>query len=176
MKNNKLDKILNDLKKEINFDISFENKEFNESNDISLKKTEPEIKDKVFINNFTSSSKFNIIWAENKETLLFSLLCSIMTIIIGLLSDYEYIIIGGFFTFILFSVLVFITFFKYVMLASSKARIPDDVLKRIDIIERKLEILSRKDIKSPDSKINEIEDEIREMKMVLKTIVDTIKR
>jgi len=181
MKKNKLEDILNELKKETDFMEPLEK----ETDDFK-KFTQQTESEKDVIKNYNNtfydldyknvSSKFNVVWAENKETLLFSVLSSIIVIMIGFLSGYDYIIIGGFLAFILFSVLIFFTFFKYVTVVSAKAKIPQDLINKIETLERKVEFLLRKDIKTPQGKVEKIEEEVREIKLVLKSVVDSIKK
>ena len=177
-KNNRLDDILNELRKEVVSETSFDNIEdhnYLEKNMSSF--TKPS---KDFSSHYNANlSKFNVVWAENKETLLFLLLSSIIVIIIGLLSGYDYIIIVGLFSFAIFSVLIFLTFFKYINAASSKVRIPEDFLRRVDTLERRVEFLSKKEMKSANShgsRVEKLEEEVREMKLVVKSLIDSIKK
>lgn len=124
-----------------------------------------------------SGNKFNVIWSENKETLLFSLLSSIIVIMAGLLSSYDYIVIVGVISFMLFSVLVFITFFRYVLISYQKSKIPDELLNRIITLEKRVEFISKeKDYSGGDiGRVKKIEDEVDEIKTLLRTLLSSIK-
>jgi hypothetical protein len=176
MKDSELDDLIRELKKDIS--DSMDKKSFNEDiGDLPLSKNDRKVvREGYNINDTTLPTKFNIVWAENKETLLLSLLSSIIVIIIGLFSGYDYITIGGFFVFVLFSILIFFTFFRYVMVASSKSKIPDELLRKINLLEKKIEFLPKKDFKVSDDRIVRMEEELNEIKLIVKTLVDSIKK
>lgn len=174
MKSNKLESLLNELKTETS---SIPDMDSNFSNDVS----EKTIKNYINNSNFKPEHyepKFNIIWSENKETLLFSILISVVVIIIGLISNYMYITFAGILSFLLFSVLVFITFFNYVLVSKQKSQIPSDIVSKINTIESKLDFLYKKSGGggfSLNEKYSELEEKVEELKSIVKTILENIR-
>ncbi|MEF3280997.1 MAG: hypothetical protein K6357_08555 [Elusimicrobiota bacterium] len=177
MRGNKLEKLINDLKSEMDIDDSV--KSFVEINE---QVSDNELPKYQIISSHTHqppSSKFNVIWSENKETLLFSLLSAIIVIILGLISGYEYVLFAGIIAFLLFSILVFMAFFKYITVSSSSAKIPDEISNRINMLESKLDFLSKKGKTGLGSvsgeRISELENSVEELRTIVKTIVGQIK-
>lgn len=173
VKNNKIENLLNELKSQSSL---IDDMDSNFSNDTP----EKNIKNYVS-NNFKHEHyepKFNIIWSENKETLLFSLLISVVVIIIGLISNYIYITFAGILSFLLFSILVFITFFNYVLVSKQKSQIPSDIISKINTIENKLDFLYKKGGTtsfSSNEKYLELEERVEELKNVVKTILENVR-
>lgn len=177
MKDNKLENLLNDLKKEsLSEDFDLRESENKTEENLSYNKPSPAKFDFNIKTDNAGSSKFNVAWSENKETLLFSVLASIIVIIIGLISSYEYITVIGSVSFMLFSVLVFITFFRYVLIAYQKSKIPEDIINRISALEKKMEYLSQKETGLSSGRTKDMENEIREIKSVLKTVLSSFKK
>lgn len=171
MKNNKLENLLNELKSET---FSIPDVDDNFHNELH----EKTIKNYVGNNTFKPEHyepKFNVIWSENKETLLFSLLISVVVIIIGLISNYIYITFAGILSFLLFSVLVFITFFNYVLVSKQRSQLPSSIIDKISTIESKLDFLYKKGGSfSSNEKYSELEEKVEELKNIVRTIVGNI--
>jgi ABC-type multidrug transport system fused ATPase/permease subunit len=182
MKKNNFEKLLNELKNEedifrendVNFDYIRPSSMWNKP-----EKESP----KYFIPENTESekmSKFNVIWSENKESLLLFLLASVIVIVLGLISSVNFLTVIGSISFLVFTALIFITFFRYVSSAVSRTRVPDEIINRIESIERRIDFLSKKDgISSntlPEKRLSRLEEEIQEMRMVLKTITAQYRR
>lgn len=178
MKDKSFENILDELKKETFKDgvilNEADNFEENKQNDTPVIDYNFSIKSKESDH---YNAKFNVIWSENKETLLFSLLSSIIVIITGIISSYEYIVFLGAVSFMLFSVLVFISFFRYILVAYHKSKIPEDVYSRISAVEKKVDFLSKKDsVSGSGIKNKDLEEEVAEIKSVLKTLISSLKK
>lgn len=177
MKTNKLEKMLSELKRE-DFD-------FNDSYDMPKLDTDSsqrraddgeKLKDKDHVT-YSNTPRFNTVWSENKETLLFGMLASIIVIVIGLISSAEYITFAGVISFLLFAVITFITFYKYILVSVSKSQIPKDLIDRIEVLERKVQYFSSKKGGSiSDEKISEIEGKVEELKVIVKTLLQSINK
>jgi len=180
MNNENFENLLENLKKETMFNnigieesSSYEN---NNSVDTKEKNERPVFEFKPR-DELKGANKFNVIWSENKETLLFSILSSIIIVLLGLLSSYEYLVVAGSISFILFSVLIFITFFKYIFVAYQKSKVSEDLINRISVLERKIDFISKKDFSSGQTqRYGEIESEVKELKSVVKTIINSLKK
>ncbi len=181
MKDKKFDDLLGELKKEV-YIKDIDNKEdfieknivLNEEKNVNYKKNDFHI-DSNF--NKHLPDKFNTAWSENKETLIFFLLISAVVILIGLLASNSYIIYTGCGSFLLFSLIIFIVFFKYAQKANKDFKVPPELVERMNIIERKIDFISKKERNYlSSSRLNELEEQIQEIKTVLKTLIDTNKR
>ncbi|MEW6013494.1 MAG: hypothetical protein AB1602_08865 [Elusimicrobiota bacterium] len=177
MKDNKLENLLNDLKKEsITEELDFKETENKTEENFFYDKPSPPRFDFNIKTDNIASPKFNVIWSENKETLLFSLLASIIVIVVGLISSYEYLAVIGSVSFMLFSVLVFITFFRYVLVAYQKSKVPEDIINRINVIEKKIDYISKKETGLGLGRSKDLENEVQEIKSVLKTVLGSLKK
>ncbi len=114
--------------------------------------------------------KFNILWSENKEALLFGMLASIIVLLIGIFSDREYISMVGGVSFMLFSLVSFMAFFRYIVFASYAQRRNDDLIYKISELERKVSTFSNSSVSFDDRKIKELEDKVAELKAIVKTL------
>ncbi|PIS47583.1 MAG: hypothetical protein COT17_02685 [Elusimicrobia bacterium CG08_land_8_20_14_0_20_51_18] len=117
---------------------------------------------------------FNVIWSENKETLLFGLLISAIMAVLGILGGAEFLVLTGGVSFILFALLSFMAFFRYIALASNQEKIPADLAGRIGLVEKKIEVLSRS-AGGPatdfyDERSAELEQKVEELKLIVKTL------
>lgn len=115
------------------------------------------------------NSKFNVVWSENKETLLFAMLASIIVLLIGIFSEREYISMVGGVSFMLFSLVSFMAFFRYIMFASYAQRKDDDLIYKISELERKVSTMSNPS-SFDDRKVKELEDKVAELKAIVKTL------
>lgn len=114
--------------------------------------------------------KFNMVWSENKEALLFGMLASVIVLLIGVFSEKEYVSMVGAVSFMLFSLVSFIAFFRYALTASSSPA--PDISQKIMELERKI---SSSGSYSPhggisEEKAREMEGKIEEMRSVIKTL------
>lgn len=178
---NDFESILENLKKETSY--------FSELDDIKEGNNTLEAKETKKVDSFLTqrdkykiendknvSSKFNVVWSENKETLLFFLIVSLIVILVGILSSIDYVIFAGIFSFLLASVIIFITFYRYVISASAKTVYPSNILDRIERLETKMNYLMKElnDFKGETS--YDLVSEINEIKAVLKSIVEVNKK
>ncbi|MCX7641970.1 MAG: hypothetical protein N2Z20_04980 [Elusimicrobiales bacterium] len=179
-----LEKILEELKKETLYDFGLEK-------NINLKDVEKkiELSDSKNIENYYSKqniefkderknlSTYNVAWSENKETLIFFMIVSVIVILIGLISSTDYIIFAGIFSFILSSVIIFITFYRYVLTVSVKASMPTGILERIEKIESKINYLMKEhQLISKQGFGSDLRDEINELKAIIKTLITSKSR
>ncbi len=115
------------------------------------------------------SSKFNVVWSENKETLIFFMIISVIVIFAGLISGFEYITFAGVVSFILSSVIMFITFYRYIIAVSSKVSLPDGFVERIYELENKVGYIMKKTASGGVD--NKIAEEISEIKSIIKVLM-----
>lgn len=175
---NDFEKILENLKKETSYSLDIKDLKENDSN----------LDDKSTVNNFNYetkyrfeeekriSSKFNVIWSENKETLLFFLIISAIVILIGLISSTDYIIFIGVFSFLLSCIIIFITFYRYILTVSTKVSLPSNIIERIERLETKINYLMKETKESKNGVSYDVVSEINEIKAVLKRLVEVNKK
>lgn len=178
--NDEFGKILEELKKETSYDsIIKEEKEpkFSAGDEQNTKFIENKS-----INNVDNSliveeekkviSKFNIIWSENKETMLFFMIISVIVIVIGIISSSDYVIFVGVVSFILSAIIIFITFYRYILTVSIKTSIPSGLLDRIERMEGKISYLMKEREKGVREYVgHDLRTELEEIKAVLKTLM-----
>ncbi|GAB4029665.1 MAG: hypothetical protein Fur0012_04330 [Elusimicrobiota bacterium] len=114
--------------------------------------------------------KFNMVWSENKEALLFGMLASVIVLLIGIFSEKEYVSMVGAVSFMLFSLVSFIAFFRYALTASSSPAL--DISQKLLELERKVSSIGSY---SPhggisEEKAREMEGKIEEIRSVIKTL------
>jgi len=175
---NDLKNKIEELKKEVPTDSDIRYQDFlPRSFPINKKEN---IKDRIFIPNRNNlienekkfSPKFNIIWSENKETLLFGMLISVIVVILGIMVNTEYIIITGTISFILFSFISFLVFLRYITIISAQNKVPPDLRDRIDKVEDKIEaLINNKNIYLSDNRNEELNEKIEELKTIIRTLV-----
>lgn len=173
-KSDELRELLENLKKEIPYSYSYDLK----NEDINKFKTEDLIKknlptqQNIFTREKINTSKFNVVWSENKETLLFGLLVSVIMTSIGVLSKIDYIVLAGVISFVLFSIVSFLAFFRYILSSSEKNKRISEISEKIDFLERKIELMS-KNLgvgTSGNEKYYELEGKIEELRAIVKTL------
>lgn len=123
-------------------------------------------------------ASFNVIWSENKETMLFFMILSVIVVVVGVISLKDYIIFAGIFSFILSAIVIFLAFYRYITQATTKSSIPSQLLDRIERMEVKIDYLMKEMKKGGIEKgiDPQFRDEIEEIKSVLKTLMGGIKK
>lgn len=86
----------------------------------------------------------NLIWSENKETMLFGILASLVAILGGILAGLEYLILAGTVSFVLFSFITVLTLFGYYLRFNRKNSDDGRLNSRVDQLSRRLEALAER--------------------------------
>lgn len=173
---NDFEKILENLKRETSYSIDINNTN-EKNNNFEDKKIQTIYEDKYkFDEEKKISSRFNVVWSENKETLLFFLIISVIVILIGLISSNDYLIFVGVFSFILSSVIIFITFYRYIITVSTKLSLPSNIIERIERLETKVNYIMKEIKESKGGVPYDVASEINEIKAVLKRLVEVNKK
>lgn len=109
------------------------------------------------------NSRFNVVWSENKEALLFCLLSSACVILVGVFAQREYVILAGVISFVLFSIVSFAAFFRYVTAASlNKPSLPYASGGEPRVYSQPVAISGEKE--------RELEGKIEELRSIVKTL------
>ncbi|MBU2573377.1 MAG: hypothetical protein KKH28_04795 [Elusimicrobia bacterium] len=83
----------------------------------------------------------NLIWSENKETMLFGMLASLVAALGGILAALDYLILIGAVSFMFFSFIMVFTLFGYYRNFSGKSSGEAELTGRLDALSRKVESL-----------------------------------
>lgn len=122
-------------------------------------------------------SGVNLVWSENKETMLFGVLASLIISLGGVLSGLEYLVLIGAVFFILFALVMFLALFGY-YLSFRRRAVPDQALAaRLEALTRKVETLGARSPGSGPSlsssgpeKERELEHKVEELRVLVKSL------
>ncbi|OGR63589.1 MAG: hypothetical protein A2X31_05230 [Elusimicrobia bacterium GWB2_63_22] len=122
-------------------------------------------------------SGVNLVWSENKETMLFGVLASLIISLGGVLSGLEYLVLIGAVFFILFSLVMFLALFGYYLNFRRRA-VPDPALAaRLEALTRKVEALGARSpgagpslSSSGPEKERELEHKVEELRVLVKSL------
>jgi len=89
-----------------------------------------------------ASGGTNLIWSENKETMLFGVLASLILSMGGILAGLEYLVLVGAVFFMLFSLVMFLALFGYYLNFRRRGPGDSELAARVDALSRKVEMLS----------------------------------
>ncbi|OGS08373.1 MAG: hypothetical protein A2270_02805 [Elusimicrobia bacterium RIFOXYA12_FULL_51_18] len=125
----------------------------------------------------------NIIWSENKETMLFGILASLVTIMCGILAGLDYIVLIGAVSFMLFSFITVLVLFSYCLNFKRKNSEEGLLGERVDQLSRRLEALTVKGVSSqprslPEASVKdkELEQKVEELRMLMKSLAKAVER
>jgi len=123
----------------------------------------------------------NVIWSENKETMLFGILASLVAILGGILAGLEYLILAGTVSFVLFSLITVLTLLGYYLNFRREDPENKSLAERVDQLSRRLEALS---VKSPSrqsyslpgaqAKDMELEQKVEELRTLVKSLAKAV--
>jgi hypothetical protein len=121
---------------------------------------------------------FNVVWSENKETVLFGIMASVLVILAGIIASTDYLVLVGAVGFLLFVFIMFLLMFYYAasLRKGKETNINvDNIDRRIDELERKISVLSyQKGSQMGWSKEKELEGKIEELRTIVKSISKSI--
>ena len=117
----------------------------------------------------------NVLWKENKEFALFSLLTGVVLSIVGIVSSVNYLTLVGAIVFLLSAIIIFLLMFNYAK--SFKKSFPPDYSTnvKIDELSQKIELMDAKDYSAgfslSDERVKEMEGKIEELRTIVKTLM-----
>lgn len=122
-------------------------------------------------------SGLNLVWSENKETMLFGVLASLIISLGGVLSGLEYLVLIGAVFFVLFALVMFLALFGY-YLSFRRRAVPDQALAaRLEALTRKVETLGSRStgpgpalFSAGPEKERELEHKIEELRVLVKSL------
>jgi hypothetical protein len=123
----------------------------------------------------------NLIWSENKETMLFGILASLVAVLGGILAGLDYLILAGTVSFMLFAMITALTLLSYYF--NFRRENPEDrsLAERLDHLSRRVEALSVKSLPgqsySPPgahAKDWELEQKVEELRTLVKSLAKVV--
>jgi hypothetical protein len=123
----------------------------------------------------------NVIWSENKETMLFGILASLVAILGGILAGHEYLMLVGTMSFLLFTLITVLTLLGYYF--NFRRENPEDrsLAERVDQLSRRLEALSvkspfRQSYNLPGAQVKdmELEQKVEELRTLVKSLAKAV--
>ncbi len=121
----------------------------------------------------------SLIWAENKETLLFGLLISVLASALGVIGGYPYLVLFGSVAFMLFAIASFLMLVGYYFNSRRRGALEFGVNEKLDRLRRKIETL---EMRSPGTQAftggpgydgardKELERKIEELRAIVRTL------
>jgi len=130
------------------------------------------------------SSGPNTIWSENKETMLFGILASLIAALGGILAGIDYLVLIGAVVFMLFSFIMCLTLFGYYLNFRRRAPSESGLAERVDALSRKVETLSGKAVsgggggyQSPgQERERELEHSVDELRVLVKSLAKAVEQ
>jgi len=123
----------------------------------------------------------NLIWSENKETMLFGVLASLVAILGGSLAGLDYVILIGAVSFLIFSFIVCLTLFGYYLNFRRKNSDEGFLSERVDQLSRKLEAMAVKGLAGPSQggtlahgRDKELEQKVDELRTLVKSLAKVV--
>jgi len=124
-----------------------------------------------------SNGGTNLIWSENKETMLFGVLASVVIALGGVLAGLEYLVLIGAISFMLFSLVMFLALFGYYLNFRRKGPGDGGLVERMDALSRKVETLSAKASGAGQAyaapgpeRERELEHKVEELRVLVKSL------
>ncbi len=124
----------------------------------------------------------SLAWSENKETVLFGMLASLIAVFGGILAGMDYLVLIGGVVFLLFSCVMLLFLFGYYL--NSRMRSPESrgLAERVDALSRKVETISamaassgsRAYQASTPEKERELEHKVEELRVLVKTLARAV--
>ena len=126
----------------------------------------------------------NVIWSENKETMLFGVLASLIAALGGILAGLDYLVWIGAVVFMLFSFMMFLALFGYYLNFRRKGPSEAGLAERVDALSRKIEMLSGRAVsgggaayQSPgQERERELEHRVEELRVLVKSLAKSVEQ
>lgn len=126
----------------------------------------------------------NVIWSENKETMLFGVLASLIAALGGILAGLDYLVWIGAVVFMLFSFMMFLALFGYYLNFRRRGPSETGLAERVDVLSRKVEMLSGRAVsgggasyQSPgQERERELEHRVEELRVLVKSLAKAVEQ
>ncbi|HBE88619.1 MAG TPA: hypothetical protein DDW67_05700 [Elusimicrobia bacterium] len=120
----------------------------------------------------------SLIWAENKETLIFGLLISVLASALGVIGSYPYLVLFGSVAFMLFAIASFLMLVGYYFNSRRRGAAESGSNEKIERLRRKIEALEMRPSSGPSSspasmdqaREKDLERKIEELRAIVRTL------
>lgn len=122
----------------------------------------------------------NLIWSENKETMLFGMLASLVALLGGILASLDYLTLIGAVSFMFFSLITFLALFGYYLNFRRKSSGAAGLSARLDALSRKVESLVLRGGPAQSSAggfrggDQNLEQKVEELRMLVKSLAKAV--
>lgn len=124
----------------------------------------------------------NQAWSENKESILFGMLASLIAALGGILAGIDYLVLTGAVLFSLFSIVMLLLLFRYGQGSGGRSGESQALADRIDALSRKVEMLSTRAVSGagPSSSAGhggdrELEQKVEELRVMVKSLSKAVR-
>jgi len=130
----------------------------------------------------SSGGPHNLVWSENKESMLFGMLASLTAALGGILAGLDYLVLIGAVVFSLFSMVMLLALFRSCLNSRRAGADGQGLSDRVDALSKKVEMLSTKvasggggsfSASSPDRE-RELEQRVEELRVLVKTLAKAV--
>ena len=126
----------------------------------------------------------NVIWSENKETMLFGVLTALIAALGGILAGLDYLVWIGAVVFMLFSFIMFLALFGYYLNFRRKGPSETGLAERVDALSRKIEMLSGRAVSGAGASYQapgqererELEHRVEELRVLVKSLAKSVEQ
>lgn len=127
---------------------------------------------------FRAPGGVNLVWSENKESMLFGMLASLIAALGGILAGLDYLVLIGAVVFMLFSFMMLLALFGYYLNFRRRGSEGSGLAERVDALSRKVETLSSMAASrgggayqpAAPEKERELEHKVEELRVLVKTL------
>ncbi|MDO8806538.1 MAG: hypothetical protein Q7R35_19165 [Elusimicrobiota bacterium] len=130
----------------------------------------------------SSGGPENLVWSENKESMLFGMLASLTAALGGILAGLDYLVLTGAVFFSFFSMVTLLALFRFSLNSRRAVVEAAGLADRVDALSRKVEMLSSRaasgdgvsvSAASPDRE-RELEQKVEELRVLVKTLAKAV--
>lgn len=124
-------------------------------------------------------------WSENKETMLFGMLASLIASLGGILAGLDYLVLIGSIVFSLFAVVMILALLRSCMLFRRSAPEAQGLAERVDALSRRVEMLSSRAVSGGGphfqpgagagaGRDRELEQKVEELRVLVKSLAKAV--
>lgn len=132
----------------------------------------------------SESSGPNVIWSENKETMLFGVLAALIATLGGILAGLDYLVWIGAVVFMLFSFIMFLALFGYYLNFRRRGAPEAGLAERVDALSKKIEMLSGRAVSGGGAayqapgqdRERELEHRVEELRVLVKSLAKSVEQ
>jgi len=130
----------------------------------------------------SSGGSHNLVWSENKESMLFGMLASLTAALGGILAGLDYLVLTGAVFFSFFSMVMLLALFRFCLNFRRAGADGPGMAERVDALSKKIEMLSTRAASAgagpipagnPDRE-RELEQKVEELRVLVKTLAKAV--